>query len=63
MIHAIIGLVRNVGSDVRDAGEMHDRIHSGEQGRPVDLPREIADLCRLDLDWKSLCDARAAART
>ena len=39
---------------MRDAGEMHDRVHAGEQGRPVDVSREIADLRGLDAVRKRL---------
>ena len=34
MVHAVVGRVRNIRPDMRDAGEMHDRIHAGERAAP-----------------------------
>ncbi len=42
MVHPVVQRVRNLGADMRDAGKVHDRIHVGDQRRPVDRACKVA---------------------
>ena len=56
VVHAVVGRVGDVRPDMRDAGEMHDRVHAGDERRPVDRARKIGQQRDLDTRRK-----RAAA--
>src|SRR5258708_11387678 len=51
-VHPVILAFREAGTDMRNAGEMYDRIDAGEQRRPVDRPGEVAEAGDLDARGK-----------
>ena len=41
VVHPVVDRVGDLRPDMRDAGEVHDRIHAGDERRPVERARKI----------------------
>ena len=62
MVHPVVDRVGDLRPDMRDAGEMHDRIHAGDERRPVDRARKIGQQHDLDTGGKRAPPAVAHRR-
>src|SRR3954471_23209128 len=61
MVDPVVFRFRVARSDVRDAGEVHDGVHAGEQGAPVHRGREVRKTHDVDGVGEGLCTALAHA--